>query len=768
MSPSILTALKKRLVSETKMEGEEIEALWDQFTCLAASEWDSDPNGIGWALDRRGFSQAFIPRYSTFIAAPNLVYDRIFSYYDSDHNGKIGFEEFVKGLDGMHSRDPKRKFRIVFNGYDIDGDGYISRKDVLRIFRAYYAVEKEATRNFLAEQSEELSARGALEAIHSSQPLGATFTHQAIHRPFSPTDRLEEKTSDQDVNLTPVLRDDTDDTVGRADILRDTQPRRLARNFGIGDEEQEEEAIRERWTRRQFYVDEEEGLARPEGVEELPPIYQDYEHPEEEEAPPTLEQELPRGSRSSSRVRFQDDIDEIRSNASTSSRPFGERWGGYEIPEPEKDFGKEVLYQITQQAFNELLDPLFKEKEDNAMDAHATRVERRKLASLIEEATADFKDEEDMNKTIILVGMFTYTKYLMRAIEQSSTEILKRVFESAKDSPKEHSDAKDELEIIFTNAERLGVGNPQPWPPNWQPTAQDLWNAKLCRLQLQHEWVAAVLWQLEKVGWVYHPTPSKHLKQDAAPLQEDTEGNHQKSKTQTGIPSSDAQLPYRDPTMPQFRPNSLADVQSSSSFEDSSESDSDDTSTSESSEILRTTHPHTAPFSNSIFIIPIGSQASSVTTSEPQSPSSTTANTITMQIDDLASNLIHIPLPPPPPPPLPPTNSTAPFNPNNEPVIFWIDINTSEFSLEATPLPEYRLDYQKEKQLQRMLISKIRRRAMCENSALHIPMLASLVEVEKEIIERKGSGLVNYEEFEEKMVEENLRFMESWMEWVSF
>jgi hypothetical protein len=62
----------------------------------------------------------------------------------------------------------------------------------------------------------------------------------------------------------------------------------------------------------------------------------------------------------------------------------GERWGGFEVPEIERDAGKEILYQVTQQGLNELLDLIFKPKEDLLMQAYRTRAERKRWAKEIE------------------------------------------------------------------------------------------------------------------------------------------------------------------------------------------------------------------------------------------------------------------------------------------------------------------------------------------------------------------------------------------------
>jgi Ca2+-binding EF-hand superfamily protein len=268
MSPSVDAKLKRRLVSDTRMEAEEIEALWDQFTCLATTLWTTDPNELGWALDRRAFNHAFIPRYSTFKSAPNLIYDRVFSYFDTDHNTLIGFEEFVKGIDSLHATDTQVKLRIVFNGYDIDGDGYISRKDVLRVFRAHYAIEREATRNYLAESAEEISVRGALDVIQSAQPLGSAFTQAAIE-PGESNSLLWTKPSDDEVDTAPII-ENRPDTLDRDKVIASTNPRPTSQD-GLEDSQMvTENILKDRWARRQFYTDEEEGFTQPQGAPDGP------------------------------------------------------------------------------------------------------------------------------------------------------------------------------------------------------------------------------------------------------------------------------------------------------------------------------------------------------------------------------------------------------------------------------------------------------------------------------------------------------------------
>jgi hypothetical protein len=65
-----------------------------------------------------------------------------------------------------------------------------------------------------------------------------------------------------------------------------------------------------------------------------------------------------------------------------------------EIPDAERDAGKEILYQVTQQAFNELLDTLFKKKEDLAVRAAETKEQREKYRQYLDSFELDDEDEK--------------------------------------------------------------------------------------------------------------------------------------------------------------------------------------------------------------------------------------------------------------------------------------------------------------------------------------------------------------------------------------
>lgn len=523
LSHSLPQALIKRLSRETSYENSELNAMWDQFKCLAASEWRHDPNGLRLAIDRRTFDRCFSPIHTPRLRPPQLIYDRIFAFYDTNGDGYIGFEEFLKGLACLNNKNRDERMKRVYQGYDLDGDGYVDRKDFLRMFRSFYALTKELTEEMILGLEEEgVEAGNVRDVILGSQPLSSIFT---INVPEGERHRRRQgknRTAQGDWEIVddegPVM-ESQDDTVERSTIIGDATVRNLNRisvgtayrtrlfspSIHVRDEEFEQllnrmaerediqlpsaprsetqgnnvnearrendennpdgphsssalhpdrenededdededdwpphwvitrdietvlgdgipaedifspvhrrqieavarmrqaiernqrvdiirrQGVEERWRRRQFYVDQEEGVTPLEDYEDSI----DYSWPtgnlrdsaEEDQSAGSANGNPPSPrSRSSSKVRFQDDPTayyETRSNHSTSAKsiPVGERWGGYEIPEPEKDMCREILYQVTQQGLNEMLDPLFSAKENMAMQVLATREQRSK------------------------------------------------------------------------------------------------------------------------------------------------------------------------------------------------------------------------------------------------------------------------------------------------------------------------------------------------------------------------------------------------------
>ncbi|KFY33301.1 hypothetical protein V494_07714 [Pseudogymnoascus sp. VKM F-4513 (FW-928)] len=472
--------LTTRLTRETGLDRPEIEAYWEQWTYMANTEWRDDPDGLYLAMDRRTFDRCLVPSDGNRYAAPNLIHDRMFAFYDQNNDDLISFPEYLQGL---AFRKSKNKIRRVFDGYDINGDGYVDRKDFLRMFRSYYVLFKNMRKDMLDSMDEHaVNSVEAHQLVNSRQPLSSAFGRDGrFGRASNPRAAGEGKQPNPDGDLEIVdgkgiVNPSGDDHGDKADVFRDplgramndfppdtsgnywgvvssppptletlqsrvlenimatraqqenTPPeserpedpeladevdvnwppgivepcdisevlgmdvpfdqvprsqrakiidvasKRVLRNAHLEQEAITNDRMHERWRRRQFYTDEEEGVEAPPDwkTEEDVPLGET----KSEEAP-QMPAPSPR-SRSSSKVRFAEDMDdyETRSNPSTSSRSVPERWGGMEIPEAEKDAGKDVLYQVAQQAFNELLDNLFKNAEDAAIASLSSKKTR--------------------------------------------------------------------------------------------------------------------------------------------------------------------------------------------------------------------------------------------------------------------------------------------------------------------------------------------------------------------------------------------------------
>ncbi|KAI1135918.1 EF-hand [Hypoxylon sp. FL0543] len=526
---------------DTGFERVELDAFWEQWTFMANTEWRDDPDGLGLAMDRKTFERCLVPSGGYRHAAPNLIHDRMFAFYDTNHDDLIGFEEF---LHGVSYRKRKDKLKRTFDGYDIDGDGYVSRRDFLRMFRAYYVLYKQMHKDILEGLDDHMmTTTEAQQLINGRQPLSSLFGREGRVPPADHSRPMEGKVfrSNGDVEVNDgkgVVNEDKPDTSGREEILSSLFARNGSQSFftesfgsssrrphspnrgtrywagvinpphntvdlaslltgnyaqlddileslrheepfaddaetGSSDEDGQSDAedegadetdeveqpdrnggedapdmggtraipdasrftstlptesqlrvqhqamvasshrlgvdkrkrvlarrqLLERWKRRQFYLDEEEGALPPQGWDENQDVLLNLNGMAEssKSAPHFLS---PR-SRSSSKVRFAEDADdfETRSNPSTSSRSVPERWGGMEIPDAERDAGKEILYQVTQQAFNELLDEIFKKKEDLAVQAAETKEQREKYRELLDTINIEDEAEESANQS---------------------------------------------------------------------------------------------------------------------------------------------------------------------------------------------------------------------------------------------------------------------------------------------------------------------------------------------------------------------------------
>ncbi|KAH7001319.1 hypothetical protein EDB80DRAFT_89050 [Ilyonectria destructans] len=594
-----------KLSRDTGFERPELEAFWEQWTFMANSEWRDDPDELGIAMDRKTFERCLVPTGGSRHAAPNLIHDRMFSFYDSNNDDLIGFTEFLHGLSYRKRKD---KLRKIFAGYDIDGDGYVDRRDFLRMFRAYYVLYKQMHKDILDGLEDQLLASTeAQQLVTSRQPLSSLFGREGRVPEGDGGLRHEGKMYNRDgsIQITDghesVVVQDRGDTANREDILTslfacetdhrsrrrfitrsdtDTNWRTVRRLSGNDDErtywvtlleppatvddlptillgnhtleiqeasdDSEDEGrdrngdqpngvngvhdggdhstndmptesevrarvissnrqraprlekrkrdmarkqLHERWRRRQFYLDEEEGGIAPEDWEHNEDILTDLREMGESSKSAEEHSQSPK-SPSSSKSRLKDGMDdfEMLSGASSSSRGVPERRGPRRLPEAERDAGKEILYQVTQQAFNELLDTIFKPSEDLALQAAETKQQREKHKDSID--AIDLDDLKPSNEDA--------DSKIKSAKEKSLEDLLRETGYSL-----ELPEGRNAVEIDTT-------------------------------VEIIHE--------------------------------DEPEEDHAEPQEDLVEPEADAE-DYRDPTLPQFRPNTAEDMKDSGSYE---------------------------------------------------------------------------------------------------------------------------------------------------------------------------------------------------------
>ena len=216
---------KEKFCQQSGFQLPEVEALWEQFRCLAGTEWLSDPMHYCLAISRHTFDRCFIPKSLTRPPPPNLIYDRIFAFYDTDGNGLIGFEEFLMGIACLQNKGKEDRMKRIFDGYDIDRNGLVERKDFQRIFKALFGLHKELAKDIIARlHDDEYDDDEARNIITSNQAISSAFAGSIP--PGEPRNGTDEKVPDQFGDY--VLKDDSTEI-----ITDDAKKHPLSETLGI-------------------------------------------------------------------------------------------------------------------------------------------------------------------------------------------------------------------------------------------------------------------------------------------------------------------------------------------------------------------------------------------------------------------------------------------------------------------------------------------------------------------------------------------------------
>ncbi|KAK3090369.1 hypothetical protein FSP39_011270 [Pinctada imbricata] len=122
LSPTEIRDLQK----EVDFTGEEINDWYKEYMRSCRH---------GKYLTVKEFSEVYS---STFGGDAGAFANHVFRTFDSDGDGKVDFREFLVGLSVTASSNLEKKLRWAFKMYDIDGNGRISKDEILSLMTAVY------------------------------------------------------------------------------------------------------------------------------------------------------------------------------------------------------------------------------------------------------------------------------------------------------------------------------------------------------------------------------------------------------------------------------------------------------------------------------------------------------------------------------------------------------------------------------------------------------------------------------------------------------
>ena len=108
--------------------------------------------------------------FNNYYSLPGIIGERLFHVFDSKRKGILDFADFKMGMNILFCYDYENILRFIFDFYDFDGNGKISKEDI-RVVLSYvqYSNEKNKNKNENLNVNQSLNAKQLYESSVENQ-----------------------------------------------------------------------------------------------------------------------------------------------------------------------------------------------------------------------------------------------------------------------------------------------------------------------------------------------------------------------------------------------------------------------------------------------------------------------------------------------------------------------------------------------------------------------------------------------------------------------